>query len=59
MTKIDKLHVEDKTTLTDQEYIIGPLRVFPGKLSVTRTLGDIQAKDTDFEGIPNCVSFEP
>jgi protein phosphatase 2C family protein 2/3 len=59
MTKIDKLHVEDKSTLNDQELIIGPLRVFPGKLSVTRTLGDIEAKDPEFEGIPNCISFEP
>lgn len=59
MTKIDKIHVEDKSNLTQQEYIIGPLRVFPGKLSVTRTLGDIEAKDRDFEGIPNCISFEP
>jgi protein phosphatase 2C family protein 2/3 len=59
MTKIDKLHVEDKSTLNDQEFIIGPLRVFPGKLSVTRTLGDIEAKDPEFEGIPNCISFEP
>jgi serine/threonine protein phosphatase PrpC len=33
--------------------------VFPGKLSVTRTLGDIEAKDRDFQGIPECVWFEP
>lgn len=59
MTKIDKIHIEDKSNLSDQELIIGPLRVFPGKLSVSRTLGDIEAKDADFEGIPNCVSFEP
>ena len=59
MIKIDKLYVEDKSTLTEQDFIIGPLRVYPGKLSVTRTLGDIEAKDSDFEGIPNCISFEP
>lgn len=41
MTKIDRLNVEDKSTLNENEFIIGPLRVFPGKLSVTRTLGDI------------------
>jgi serine/threonine protein phosphatase PrpC len=35
------------------------LRVYPGKLSVARTLGDIEAKDPDFQGIPNCISFEP
>lgn len=59
MTKMDKIHLEDKSLLSEQEFIIGPLRVYPGKLSVTRTLGDIEAKDPDFQGIPNCISFEP
>lgn len=26
--------------------IVGPLRVFPGRLSTTRTFGDYEAKDT-------------
>lgn len=39
--------------------IIGPLRVFPGKLSVTRTIGDIEAKLPEFGGIANCISTEP
>lgn len=26
---------------------------------MTRTLGDIEAKDPEFDGIPNCISFEP
>ena len=26
------------------ERVIGPLRIFPGKLSVSRTIGDIEAK---------------
>lgn len=30
--------------------IIGPLRVYPGKLSVTRTIGDIEAKDKELGG---------
>jgi hypothetical protein len=38
MTKVTKK--EEKT-----ETIIGPLRIYPGKLSVTRTIGDIEAKD--------------
>ena len=59
MTRIDQLNVEDKSSLNEQQFIVGPLRVFPGKLSVTRTLGDIEAKDKQFEGIPNCVSFQP
>lgn len=39
--------------------IVGPLRVFPGKLSVTRTLGDIEAKLPEFGGIRNCISTDP
>ncbi len=54
---MDKIHIEDKSQLTEQQFIIGPLRVHPGKLSVTRTLGDIEAKDSDFQGIPNCITF--
>lgn len=41
MTRMDKLNIHDKSKLSDQEYIVGPLRVYPGKLSVTRTFGDI------------------
>lgn len=33
--------------------------MFPGKLSVTRTIGDIEAKDKDFGGIPNCIITDP
>ncbi len=35
------------------------MRVYPGKLSVTRTFGDIEAKDPDLGGIRNCISSEP
>lgn len=37
----------------------GPLRVFPGRLSVSRTFGDIEAKLSNFGGIPNVVIAEP
>ena len=37
----------------------GPLRVFPGRLSVSRTIGDIEAKRKEFGGIPNVVSAVP
>jgi hypothetical protein len=30
--------------------IIGPHRVFPGRLSVSRTIGDIEAKDPRYGG---------
>jgi protein phosphatase 2C family protein 2/3 len=39
--------------------IIGPHRVFPGRLSVSRTLGDIEAKDPRYGGNPNCVIATP
>ena len=39
--------------------IIGPHRVFPGRLSVSRTLGDIEAKDPRYGGNPNCVIASP
>ena len=34
--------------------IVGPLRVFPGRLSITRTFGDYEAKDKK-EGNPDVV----
>lgn len=38
---------------------MGPLRVFPGRLSVSRTFGDIEAKLEKFEGNPLVVVSEP
>jgi len=39
--------------------IIGPLRVFPGRLSVSRTFGDVEAKMQRFGGNPNVVVCVP
>lgn len=39
--------------------IIGPHRVFPGRLSVSRTIGDIEAKDVRYGGNPKCVIPTP
>lgn len=36
-----------------------PWRVLPGRLSVSRTFGDIAAKYKDLEGIPGVISAEP
>lgn len=36
-----------------------PWRVLPGRLSVSRTFGDVSAKHADFEGIPGVISAEP
>lgn len=40
---------------TPPEIIIGPIRVFPGRLSVSRTFGDTEAKIISKGGNPNVV----
>jgi protein phosphatase 2C family protein 2/3 len=40
-------------------YVQGPLRVFPGRLSVSKTFGDIEAKRPKYGGNPNVVVCEP
>ena len=51
--------VYQTTAITEIEgkydMIAGPLRVFPGRLSTTRTFGDFEAKDTKIEGNFNKV----
>jgi len=44
---------------TSQYDEAGPLRVFPGRLSVSRTIGDIEAKLPKFKGNPEVVIAEP
>ena len=44
---------------TAPEIIIGPIRVFPGRLSVSRTFGDTEAKITNKGGNPNVVVCTP
>ena len=39
--------------------VVGPLRVSPGKLSVSRTIGDIEAKDRKYGGNPNVIISIP
>ncbi|CAD8144739.1 unnamed protein product [Paramecium pentaurelia] len=41
------------------EQIIGPIRVMPGRLSVSRTFGDIEAKLEQFGGNSRVVISEP
>jgi len=41
------------------QMIIGPHRVYPGRLSVSRTIGDIEAKDPRYGGNPKCVIPTP
>ena len=40
-------------------YVQGPMRVFPGRLSVSRTFGDIEAKRSKFGGNPNVIICDP
>lgn len=38
---------------------LGPIRVFPGRLSVSRTIGDAYAKLPQSGGNPNVIISEP
>ena len=38
---------------------MGPFRVLPGRLSVSRTFGDIEAKKPKFGGNPKVIIAEP
>ena len=39
--------------------ILGPERVLPGRLSVSRTFGDCMAKMEKYGGNKNCIIVEP
>ncbi|KAM3141727.1 hypothetical protein pb186bvf_006049 [Paramecium bursaria] len=41
------------------ENLLGPHRVLPGRLAVSRTFGDAEAKLTKYGGMPNVISAEP
>lgn len=43
----------------EPEYIVGPIRVLPGRLSVSRTFGDPEAKLAFRGGSKNVVIAEP
>jgi len=47
----------DKYTMDNP--LIGPFRVFPGRLSVCRTFGDLEAKQSSLGGNPNVVVCDP
>jgi protein phosphatase 2C family protein 2/3 len=51
--------VDEKGNQCPPEIIIGPVRVFPGRLSVCRTFGDVEAKNPDTGGNPNVVIASP
>ena len=39
--------------------LIGPMRVMPGRLSVSRTFGDCIAKMEKYGGNPKCIIADP
>ena len=43
----------------DDNPFVGPYRVFPGRLSVCRTFGDVEAKVQSLGGLENCVVCQP
>ncbi|CDW83297.1 serine threonine protein phosphatase [Stylonychia lemnae] len=49
--------ISKNTPLPQQQ--MGPQRVFPGRLSVSRTFGDIEAKLRQYGGLPGVISAEP
>ena len=49
---------EDDDILKDK-VILGPYRVIPGRLSVSRTIGDAEAKVPTFGGNPKVIISEP
>ena len=47
------------SSMGQSQVVLGPHRVFPGRLSVCRTFGDIEAKREKFGGNPNVVIAVP
>lgn len=45
--------------LGPNQVISGPSRVFPGRLSVSRSFGDVEAKTEKLGGNPNVIIYEP
>jgi len=54
-----KTHIPTLGDLDNPHFIIGPHRVMPGRLSVSRTFGDIEAKIASFGGNPNVIIAVP
>jgi hypothetical protein len=50
---------ENDPNVPRSEVIVGPHRVLPGRLSVCRTFGDLEAKIEQFGGNPNVVISAP
>ena len=53
------VNFENKNISLEGKILVGPYRVIPGRLSVSRTFGDVEAKLKEFGGLPNVVISEP
>ena len=49
----------EKENILNGKILLGPYRVLPGRLSVSRTIGDIEAKFEKFGGNPNVIISQP
>ena len=59
-TPIDiELEGESDNNILKDKVILGPYRVNPGRLSVSRTIGDAEAKIPELGGNPNVIISEP
>jgi serine/threonine protein phosphatase PrpC len=47
------------SNMNQNQIILGPHRVLPGRLSVSRSFGDIEAKHPKFGGMPNVITAVP
>jgi protein phosphatase 2C family protein 2/3 len=59
---IQQVNIDSLVTAADQEKdnpYVGPYRVAPGRLSVSRTFGDIEAKYPDLGGMAGVVVCDP
>ena len=55
-----EIDVEDEEDeIFKNKVILGPYRVNPGRLSVSRTIGDAEAKLSEFGGNPNVIICDP
>ncbi len=55
------MYQNKNTNIVDQngKKLVPPVRVLPGRLSVSRTFGDCSAKIEKYGGLPGCVIAVP
>lgn len=58
-TKVEYMATHGGLSKGQKEKKTGPYRVEPGNLSVSRTIGDLKAKDPEYKGNGQCVIATP